>query len=579
MHIPQNTCALFFLEAKIPSKWSLVDVYMETSYVLSGLSMKCDLKLISPDSIDMRTKSSLNTRINQIEYEPCTIHQVPSNGEISSASICQMNDNFEESSDIADEQNIINDGDCSQEKDMSCNTVETTIPSVISIDKSAQKRRLEDSNLDEEPNWKVKMMDVSLKDSTTDDCSSMESEMHREYSDIGEQKSLDINSCKEDRLPEEFDAEFNQSYVFSESGKIKQTSDDFRFERCNLDISLTNSSCHAFQCHSDPDSHETRLTDIKSHEEIPSTCRKYQATSVAENCNKSSINRSSTIHSKDLPLMANVDDVLVKHYILDLDVDFKTKIISGTIILFLEPARHDANECNFQMCLDSTMVTVESAVEIPVPDDLEIHFHDKKCCCATFDDLERHKQSKFNEISNDTIEVPCSTNSDAASQCHGGLEKGILSSSSTFDHYNYKFVKVGDENNRIAGQKSTKCHRDGCVDHSITERVESQTLSDGGSIETKETKCNCSSSDAEDGVGNRLLYKCRHCQFLNDLKAVNRNANPLKFKKLAYSIHGWCIRVWKEGEDAKVWPRCVKIWYHTSPDGQSIMWAKDQEGK
>lgn len=81
--------------------------------------------------------------------------------------------------------------------------------------------------------------------------------------------------------------------------------------------------------------------------------------------------------------MPNVDYVLVKHYVLDLDVDFQAKVIPGTIALFLEPARSNNSECNFQACLDSTMVTVESAVEIPIPDDLEIHFHDQKCCCAT----------------------------------------------------------------------------------------------------------------------------------------------------------------------------------------------------
>ena len=42
-----------FLAAKsmFPSKWTLCDVYMEASYVLSGLSAKCDLKLIAPKTL------------------------------------------------------------------------------------------------------------------------------------------------------------------------------------------------------------------------------------------------------------------------------------------------------------------------------------------------------------------------------------------------------------------------------------------------------------------------------------------------------------------------------------------------
>lgn len=36
----------------------------------------------------------------------------------------------------------------------------------------------------------------------------------------------------------------------------------------------------------------------------------------------------------DLPLMANTSHMLVKHYILDLDVDFGNQVIEGNIVLF-----------------------------------------------------------------------------------------------------------------------------------------------------------------------------------------------------------------------------------------------------
>lgn len=39
----------------------------------------------------------------------------------------------------------------------------------------------------------------------------------------------------------------------------------------------------------------------------------------------------------DLPLMANTNHKLVKHYILDLDVDFESQIIESTIVLFFDP--------------------------------------------------------------------------------------------------------------------------------------------------------------------------------------------------------------------------------------------------
>ena len=222
------------------------------------------------------------------------------------------------------------------------------------------------------------------------------------------------------------------------------------------------------------------------------------------------ITAESWSHSRDLPLMANVDDVLVTHYILDLDVDFRAKVISGTIVLFLKPARVDVNECNFQMCLDSTMVTVEAAEEITIPDDLEIHFHEQRCCCAAI------KQSLDQPVNH-------------------SLERNTSGS--------------------LKGPDPLNCSAD---------KYSSEICS--------EEKGNA--FESEDG-----FLSCKHCRFLLDLRKLHGKKTSLKMKKLSYSIHGWCIRVWKEGEDANIWPKCVKIRYHTNPEGQSIMWAKDQDGK
>ncbi|CAG5923975.1 unnamed protein product [Menidia menidia] len=39
----------------------------------------------------------------------------------------------------------------------------------------------------------------------------------------------------------------------------------------------------------------------------------------------------------DLPLRANTNHILVRHYVLDLTVDFDSRVINGSIVLFLEP--------------------------------------------------------------------------------------------------------------------------------------------------------------------------------------------------------------------------------------------------
>ena len=178
--------------------------------------------------------------------------------------------------------------------------------------------------------------------------------------------------------------------------------------------------------------------------------------------------------SADLPLMANVDEVLVTHYILDLDVSFGKKIIEGSIVLFLRPANEEAKSRNFQLCLDSTLVSVGAVEEIELPDDFKVHFHKETCCCQ------------------DTTPVS-------------------------------------------------------------SESIEPEPYTD--------------------------ISNCKSCSFLHDLRNTSYRESQLKFKKLEYSLHGWCIRIWKEGDENNQWPECVRIWYRTNPEGQSISWALDQDGK
>ena len=86
---------------------------------------------------------------------------------------------------------------------------------------------------------------------------------------------------------------------------------------------------------------------------------------------------------KDLPLMANVNEVLVYHYVLNLDVSFKEKSIFGTEILFLKPANDDVARREFQMCLDCTLIDIESVTELVLPENFDLHFHQEKCCCQS----------------------------------------------------------------------------------------------------------------------------------------------------------------------------------------------------
>ncbi|XP_022800692.1 uncharacterized protein LOC111338453 [Stylophora pistillata] len=165
--------------------------------------------------------------------------------------------------------------------------------------------------------------------------------------------------------------------------------------------------------------------------------------------------------SDDLPLMANVDEVLVYHYILDLSVEFNEKSMKGNIVLFLEPRNEEVTKKQFQMTLDSTLVSIESVSEVVLPDDFQVTFCGQK-------------------------------------------QSGLLTPEMSFSEVQLGFL------GNIVGDKSH---------------------------------------------------------------------TPLPFKGLSYSVYGWFVQISKPEATGKAWPRCVWIKYHTSPEGSSLTWATDQDGK
>ena len=563
----KSVILIFYIsERHIASRWSLIDVYMETSYVLSGLSRKCDLRLLSPESIKLDCSSNSSALKSPSESQGCSIYHSCLSKELLLESSSQLiNSPAVRSDNLPLYQHTSADAVVSEHVDnelgpenLADNEVRTDLTLSGLSNGVVNKRKQEDWTLVEQPSWKFRFLDCNTKKGEFEELL----EMSRSCEEVVTHCSVGLLEQKR-TSNSGFDAgafdssvKSSQDTTISEPGRPRQISNDFCETRCIEESSQGND--HALVNHS-------------------------EGTDQAVSFVGSSVNLDPSLNrSKDLPLMANVDDVLVKHYILDLDVDFEKRVISGTIVLFVEPAAPDKTDCDFQMCLDSTMVTVESAVEIPVPEDFEVHFHKEKCCCTAFMDVQNGKNeslfdsnfgktckysnadSHINSICKESFidEVPSSCGPRNSQLGDSPAEKSVIEND---------LIGTGDRTNQLL---------DPFQNSSISaSHTESQYLNAVSSLEAGQVSCNSNKaiSNADASCENTVI--CRHCQFLYDLRGSKQSSNPLKFKKLAYSIHGWCIRIWKEGEDARIWPRCVKLTYHTSPDGQSIMWGKDQDGQ
>ena len=527
---------------------------METSYVLSGLSRKCDLKLISPEAIYMRCNWSALQ--NQRGHQVCNIHCSSLAEKIGVQNVSEVTSNF---ACLSDNQALTlqtseNVHDCSQNP-KEHDVIKENSATVV------RKRKLEDWSVDDREKLKLNRIDC-------------QTQIHECIESLEKSNGTDENVQNDNLcLNLSLDTNVNVGTVLSCDTYGKSDQNAGISESANL-------------VRSDNDLNASMVDDVEkiSYVNAPGSPRHSEFMGLNSNSSGTSVNLNSSLHyTKDLPLMANVDDVLVKHYILDLDVDFKTKVISGTIVLFIEPARLNTNDCNFQMCLDSTMVTIDSAVEVPLPNDLEIHFHNERCCCEVVEDNEAPAHESFIDSNPKGTFLYSGANSDKAPQCSNCHEDGPQSCDSSFQSNNldsalrYRTTDEGhscrnggrmhDYNSQYENSSSIVCDNNSQDSYSLS------------SLGAETAGYACKKDIRDKDTPGKANFKCRHCQFLHELKGSKRNTSPLKFKKLAYSIHGWCIRIWKEGDDAHIWPRCIKLWYRTSPEGQSIMWAKDQDGK
>ncbi|KAL6458827.1 hypothetical protein MHYP_G00322990 [Metynnis hypsauchen] len=227
----------------------------------------------------------------------------------------------------------------------------------------------------------------------------------------------------------------------------------------------------------------------------------------------------------DLPLRANTNHVLVRHYVLDLTVDFQKKVIGGNIVLFLEPGK--------------------GAVSLAFSED-------------------PHPQD-----AGDVEEASCFTSThvpDDAVLCGGpNPDQKSGESKLSWDDMSEDFTLILD-----------------CCDLLVSkvEEVDVSTVPELGEI-LEGDKVDLDSQNSSFVVVQKLIsipsdrWRQQHDLYLQCSYASGVHRQPLLFH-----MDQWSLQVRKKGvQSPSDFPRCLRIWYETKPTGGSVRWTKDQDDR
>ena len=249
----------------------------------------------------------------------------------------------------------------------------------------------------------------------------------------------------------------------------------------------------------------------------------------------------------DLPLMANTSHILVKHYVLDLDVDFESQIIEGTIVLFFESGN------KFKKQSSSTEETY------PSESNEACKFRTAEPCHIPVTNT-RTVSSKmgYNDF------VICGKGEKDTSGKDGNHDNqeqasGISSSKyccDTGNHGSEDFLLVLD-----------------CCDLSVL-KVEEVDVAAVPGIE-KFTR----SPKLRNQIVRELVALPAD-RWREQLDYYARCSQAPGCGELLFDIDTWSLQIRKTGaQTATDFPHAIRIRYTTKPQGRSVTWTSDQSGR
>nr|XP_023400463.1 aminopeptidase O isoform X8 [Loxodonta africana] len=256
----------------------------------------------------------------------------------------------------------------------------------------------------------------------------------------------------------------------------------------------------------------------------------------------------------DLPLMANTSHILVKHYVLDLDVDFEHHVIEGTIVLFFEPG--------------DKLKKQSSSSEVTCPSESnEVHEFRMLESCHTPVTNTGTFSSKvgYNDI---TICGKRERDTSVEDDNHDNREQasGIPSSKCCFDTGNH-----GSENFLLVLD---------CCDLSVL-KVEEVDVAAVPGIEkfTRSPQLMVVSEELRNQIVHELAALPAD-RWREQLDYYAHCSQAPGCGELLFATDTWSLQIRKAGaRTATDFPRAIRIWYRTTPEGRSVTWTSDQSGR
>uniref|UniRef100_A0A8D2B4X0 Aminopeptidase O n=1 Tax=Sciurus vulgaris TaxID=55149 RepID=A0A8D2B4X0_SCIVU len=256
----------------------------------------------------------------------------------------------------------------------------------------------------------------------------------------------------------------------------------------------------------------------------------------------------------DLPLMANTSHMLVRHYVLDLDVDFESHIIEGTIVLFFE----DGKQVKKQTSSTKETCQLESseACKLRTPEPCHIPVTNVRTLSS---------KMGYNDFAICDKGEKDTSDKDGN---HDNLEQasGLCSSQyccDTGDHGREGFLLVLD-----------------CCDLSVS-KVEEVDVAAVPGIEkfTRSPKLSVISEELRNEVVGELVTLPAD-RWREQLDYYARCSQAPGCGELFFDTDTWSLQIRKTGAlTASEFPHAIRIWYKTKPEGRSVSWTSDQSGR